>query len=220
MAAIPLKREIEYPETDDRPMAESDLHRDVMLDLIHALRSRYAGEPKVYVAGNLLLYYVEGNPRASIAPDVFMVRGVPKGRRRTYLLWKEGRAPSFVIEVTSESTCAEDLGKKKDCYERLGVEEYFLFDPAGEYLRPRLQGYRLAAGRYQSLAEGADGSLSSRTTGLVLRPEGTNLRLVDAATGERLLWVEEETAARRAAEERAQTLEKELEQLRRETGRA
>jgi len=219
MAAIPLKHEIDYPESDGRPMAESDLHRDVMLDLIHALRSRYAGEPEVYVAGNLLLYYVEGNPRASIAPDLFLVRGVPKRRRRSYLLWKEGRAPSFVIEVTSESTRDEDLGRKKDCYELLGVEEYFLFDPASEYLRPRLQGYRLAGGRYQRLAEGADGSLSSRTTGLLLRSEGTNLRLVDAATGERLLWVEEETAARQAAEERAQTLEKELERLRRETGR-
>jgi Uma2 family endonuclease len=219
MAAIPLKHEIEYPESDGLPMAESDLHRDVMIDLIHALKGRYANEPEVYVAGNLLLYYAKGNPRASIAPDVFMVRGVPKGRRRTYLLWKEGRAPSFVIEVTSESTRSEDLGKKKDCYERLGVEEYFLFDPADEYLRPRLQGYRLTGDRYQRISEGAVGSLSSRVTGLLLRPEGANLRLADAATGERLLWVEEEAPARRAAEGRARALEEELARLRRESGR-
>ncbi len=219
MAAIPLKQTIEYPESDGQPMAESDLHRDLMIDLIHALKSRYAREPEVYIGGNLLLYYAEGNPRASIAPDVFMVRGVPKKRRRTYLLWRERRAPSIVIEVTSESTRGEDLGKKKDCYERLGVEEYFLFDPAAEYLRPRLQGFRLAGGRYQRIAEGADGSLASRTTDLSLWSEGTNLRLVDVATGERLLWVEEETAARQAAEDRANALEKELARLRRGIGR-
>ena len=149
-----------------------------------------------------------------------MVRGVPKKRRRTYLLWRERRAPSIVIEVTSESTRGEDLGKKKDCYERLGVEEYFLFDPAAEYLRPRLQGFRLAGGRYQRIAEGADGWLaSSRTTDLSLWSEGTNLRLVDVATGERLLWVEEETAARQAAEDRANALERELARLRRGIGR-
>ena len=107
MAAIPLQREIYYPESDGNPMAESDVHRDVMFDLIHALETRYFGEPDVYVSGNLLLYYVEGDSRKSISPDVFVVWGVPKGHRKTYLLWKEGKAPDFVIEVTSDTTSHE-----------------------------------------------------------------------------------------------------------------
>jgi Uma2 family endonuclease len=219
MAAIPLQREIYYPESDGKPMAESDVHRDVMFDLIHALDTRYAGEPDVYVSGNILLYYVEGNPRISISPDVLLVRGIPKGRRKTYLVWKEGKAPDFVIEVTSDSTRQEDLHKKKDRYESLGVEEYVLFDPLGDYLDPRLQGYRLTGRRYRLISLEEDGSLRSRTTGLILRPEGTNLRLVDAATGERLLGHREETEARRAAEARAQTLEQEIARLRRELER-
>lgn len=227
MAAIPLQREVYYPESDGKPMAESDLHREVMTDLIHALKARYAGEPNVYVAGNLLLYYVEGNPRKSASPDVLVTWGIPKGLRKTYLLWKEGRAPGFVIEVTSDTTRTEDLGTKKDLYLRLGVEEYILFDPLGDYLHPRLQGHRLLLGRYQPISLEADGSLLSRTTGLRLRIEGQNLRLINESTGEKLLFVEEERTARLAAEERVrqeirvrQTLEEEIERLRRELGRS
>lgn len=234
MAAIPLQREIHYPESDGKPMAESDLHREVMTDLIHALKARYAGEPNVYVAGNLLLYYVEGDPRKSVSPDVLVTWGIRKGRRKTYLLWREGRAPGFVIEVTSDSTRTEDVGKKKDLYLQLGVEEYILFDPLGDYLHPRLQGYRLILGRYQPIPLEVDGSLLSRTTGLRLRIEGENLRLIDEATGERFLFVEEERVARLAertarlaAEERAaqeakarRALEEEIERLRRELGRS
>ena len=167
MSAIPLERDIHYPESDGRPMAETDLHLDVMLDLIHALKTRYRDDPDVYVGGNLLLYYVKGDPRYSISPDVLVTRGIPKGRRDTYLLWEEGRMPFFVIEVTSKSTRKEDLQKKRDLYERLEVDEYFLFDPREEYLHPRLQGLRLENGKYQPIQPEPDGSLRSRTTGLL-----------------------------------------------------
>jgi hypothetical protein len=80
---------------------------------------------------------------------------------------------------------------KKSLYERLGVKELILFDPYGEYLQPRLQGYRHVAGRYQLIPLKADGSLLSRTTNLFLEPEGDRLRLVDAETRERLVWLEE-----------------------------
>lgn len=51
MSAIPLERDIHYPESDGRPMAETDLHLDVMFDLIHALKTRYAGDPDVSPTG-------------------------------------------------------------------------------------------------------------------------------------------------------------------------
>jgi Uma2 family endonuclease len=191
MAAIPLQRDVEYPYSDGQPMAESDVHRKEILDLIAALERRYRDAPDVYVAGNLFLYYRQGDPRAVVAPDVFLARGVPKGDRKIYKLWEEGRAPSLVIEVTSNSTRDDDVSRKKTCYEHLGVEEYILHDPEGEYLSPRLQGYRLAGNRYGSILPHADGSLASLATGLTLRVEGNHLRLVDTTTGERLLWVEE-----------------------------
>jgi Uma2 family endonuclease len=222
MTAIPLQRdEVFYPESDGQPMAETDLHRDLMVDLIRALRRRYLAEPDVYVTGNLFFYFVKGDPRAVVAPDLFLVKGVPKGRRRIYKLWEEGRVPSLVIELTSDSTPDEDVFKKKNIYERLGVDEYFLFDPYEDYLRPSLQGHRLTDGRYRSIEPEADGSLRSLTTGLLLRREGEMLRLVDAATGEVLPWDEErddeferERAARRAAEEKVRALEEELARLR------
>jgi len=88
-------------------------------------------------------------------------------------------------------------------YQRIGVEEYVLFDVFGEYLRPRLQGYRLEAGRFRPMPPEADGSLLSRTTSLRLAPEGERLRLVDAVTGAHLRWPEEIEAAYALAEERA-----------------
>lgn len=191
MAAIPLQQDIEYPYSDGQPMAESEIHLNEMLDLIAALRRRYQAEPKVYVAGNMFLYYRKGDPRSVVAPDVFLVRGVPKRKRKSYKLWEEGRAPSLVIEVTSDSTSDEDVGKKKTCYEMLGVEEYILHDPEGDYLKPRLQGFRLSRGRYEPIPRRMDGSLDSRVTGLTLQIEGKNLRLIDIATGERLPWVDE-----------------------------
>jgi len=191
MTAIPLRRDIHYPESDDQPMAETELHREEMTYLIQALQSWYREAPEVHVGGNLFLYYVQGDPRAVVSPDVYVAKRVGKGPRRVYKLWEEGTAPSLVIEVTSDSTRDEDLTRKKACYERIGVEEYILFDPLGDSLEPRLQGFGLWNGRYQPLPLESDGGLLSRTTGLRLRPEGHRLRLVDPATGEPLLSDEE-----------------------------
>ncbi len=201
MAAIPLQRDIHYPESDGEPMAETEIHLDVTIDLIQGLRRRYRDDANVYVVGDMFLYYVQGDPRSVVSPDVFLVHGVPKTpRRRIYKLWEEGKAPSLVIEVTSDSTRDEDVRKKKAIYESLGIEEYFLFDPLGDYLKPRLQGYRLAGGRYQRLPADPDGALRSLTTGLILQPEGPGLRLVDAETGEPVPWAVELEDRLRAAE--------------------
>jgi hypothetical protein len=193
-----------------------------MSSLIGGLERRYAAAADVWVGGNLLLYYLEGRPDKSVSPDVMLARGVKsKHDRDTWLLWEEGVPPTLVFEVTSRSTRREDTGRKKDLYERLGVTELVLFDPYGEYLKPRLQGYRLDRGRYRPIPLHPDGSLDLPTTSLTARPEGEQLRLVDTATGERLLWEEEleaalrekeaarqkEEAARRLAEERAATAE-------------
>ena len=227
MCAMLLDQHIEYPTSDGQPMAETTLHREVMSDLIGGLERRYADTPDVWVGGNLFLYYRKGNSRAFVAPDVLMARGVTNWKRDNYLLWEE-QPPCLIFEITSYSTQREDLSKKKDIYEKIGVQEYILFDPYGEYLKPRLQGFRLHEGRYEPIPPNVDGTLDSRTTGLILRSEGERLRLVDRATGERLPWQEEvdaalvqaerraseEAAGRRAAEERVRILEAELARLR------
>ena len=70
----------------------------------------------------------------------------PRNSRRTYLRWDEGAAPAAVFEITSRSTRREDRRTKRPLYQRLGVEEYFLFDPLGDCLVPALQGNCLVGG--------------------------------------------------------------------------
>jgi Uma2 family endonuclease len=202
MSALPLEQEIEYPTSDGQPMAETTLHRVVMSDMIEGLERRYADVADVWVGGNLFLYYEKGRPEKSVSPDVLMVRGVKKWPREVYFLWEE-KPPTLVFEITSSSTRRKDTGPKKNLYEKLGVAELVLFDPYGDYLKPRLQGFRLARGRYRPMALNSDGSLDLQTAGVTARPEGERLRLVDTVSGEKLLWNEELRAAIQAAEERA-----------------
>jgi len=223
--ALPLEHEIEYPDSDGQPMAETTLHRQVMSDVIEGLERRYADVPDVWVGGNLFLYYEKGNSKKCVAPDVVLARGVAKWKRRTYLLWEE-TAPALIFEITSQETRKEDTNVKVGLYERLGTEELVLFDPYGEYLKPRLQGYRLERGRYHPIPLSRDGSLDLLTVGLTVRPEGEQLRLVDTATGEKLLWNEElepalraEASARQAAEERAAAAEERARSLAEELSR-
>ncbi len=134
--------EIDYPTSDGEPMGETDLHRQMMVDLIEALRLYYRDVPDTYVSGNILLYYEEGNPQAHLSPDVLVTQGLENRPRETYKMWVEGKAPDLVVEVTSRSTRMRDVGVKKGLYEALGVREYILFDPRSEYLLPRFQVFR------------------------------------------------------------------------------
>ncbi len=177
-------------------MAETDLHRQDMVDLIETLQDHFAGDPQVYVTGNLLLYYEEGNPRKHVSPDVFVVHGVPKlPPRDYYLLWKERKAPEVVIEITSKTTRREDQNKKLALYrDVLQVPEYFQFDPTEDYLKPSLQGHRLVDGDYQPIPL-VHGRIPSKILGLHLERDGRALRLYNPATAVRLPTREEALAA-------------------------
>ncbi len=217
---------IHYPERDGKPMAETDVHIDVLIYLREALKDHFRDEPQVYVAGNMLLYYEEGNPAACVAPDIFVVHGVAKGERRTYKLWEEGQPPTVIFEITSRGSRLEDLGTKRALYAMLGVREYFLYDPLGEYLRPPLQGYRLQQGEYERVLPGDQDQLVIQALSLELRLQDGQLQVVNPATGERLLTPAEahtarrtEAEARQAAEARAALAESELERTRAELAR-
>jgi len=203
-AAVP----IEYPSSDGKPMAENDAQRSAIMYGIGALARHFRDRRDVYVSGDLLIYYEEGNPRVSIAPDVFVVFGVEKRQRPNYKLWEEGRAPAFVLEVASPSTWRGDLGWKRSVYARLGVREYWQYDPAGEFLPERLLGQRLTRSDFvrQPAETAPDGTLTlrSRTLGLELRAvPGREMRFRDPATGHDLRSHDEEAEGRLAAETRA-----------------
>jgi len=180
--------EIEYPSSDGEPMAESDATRRVMIELLTAAKYHFQRRDDVYVSGDLFVYFEEGNPSAVIAPDFFVVRGVPSGDRQTYKLWEEGKAPELAIEVTSPKSHIRDLGDKRAIYERLGVLEYYVFDPEGVGFSPPFRGFSLRDGNLVPIApdERSDGELvfSSEVLGLELHGLGKHLRLIDPQTGE------------------------------------
>jgi len=197
-------REIEYPTSDGKPMAESDLHRDLGIYVIEALKAHFASRPEVYVSGNNFVYWEEGNNRAVISPDAYVVRGVGMRPRDCYMAWKEGgQLPDVVFEFTSRKTRREDTDKKWPLYEQvLRVPEYFLFDPTGDYLTPRFRGYRLEAGHYVPL-EIVDGRVHSKVLGLDLVQQGDRLRLFSPELNEWLLSPAELIEARTSERERA-----------------
>ncbi len=219
MATIgPRTREIplsEYPTGDGKPMAETPIHGDNMFAITDVLRSRYAHDPSVYIAFNMLMYYVPNDKRRHVSPDVYLVKGIPPRYRGAYFVWIEGKGPNIVFEISSRSTRKEDLNKKFRLYQdTLQVPEYFLFDPNEEYLRPSLQGFRLREGMYVPI-DPVEGRLPSEELGLHMERDGAFLRLYDPATGQRLLTSREERdveqAARQQAEARAEAAKQQAE---------
>lgn len=223
-----IKQDIFYPETDGKPMAESDLHRSIMFAIIHLLQRFFAGQ-QVYVSGNLLIYYEEGNRYKSVAPDCFVVRGIAPHLRDVYKIWEEGKGPEVVFEVSSKSTQRVDLGKKMRLYAELGVQEYFIYDPTADYLNPPLFAYELVGGGYVPMKPVKEevllGDLAfipeqteapeyiSQRLGLRLTLDEQNrLQLYDVATNQRLLDDAEALDRAEAAAKEAQVLAEEEKQ--------
>ncbi len=166
---------------------------------------------------------MQGDPRTYVVPDAFVAKGIPPKSRRTYKIWVAGKAPDVVIETTSRKTRRKDTAVKPELYARLGVKEYFLFDPHGEYLDPPLQGYRLAGDDYVPIEPDDDGALDSRELKLRLKIGEGHLDFVRKDTGERLLTqderAEQEAQARQREAEARQAAEAEIVRLREELAR-
>ena len=178
-----------YPSSDGEPLAETDFQFYPLTHTVHALAQRYRDRNDVYVAGNMLMYYRMNDNGVKVAPDVFVVFGVPNHWRDSYIIWREnGKAPDFVLEVASPSTYVRDMTEKRDIYASFGVAEYWRFDPTGTLFDPPLEGDRLVAGEYQSILTATDASGILRGYSAVLeleicvRPE-LELKLYDPATG-------------------------------------
>ena len=194
-----------FPESDGKPMAETDKHRTQMITLIDALEEYFRPDAEIYVTGNILVHYCdEAGEWKFLSPDVFVAKGIEKKARRSYVIEDEGKAPDMIIELVSPSTKVEDFGNKRIIYAGWNVQEYFLFDPTGELMSSPLRGFRLSGNEYMPMM-GA--RLHSEVLALDLVVEQSWLRLYDPKTGKRLLTHEESEAARRAAEMRAATAE-------------
>ena len=202
-----------YPDTDGQPMAASDDHRRVLMRILRVLEAFFKEIPEVYVSGDLLMYYVQADPRKVVAPDVLVSFGIGQKTRRTYLVWQEGKPPDFVMELASESTYQKDLGEKMQTYADLGITDYFLCDIEGLYLPTPLMGFTLVDGRYQPVPQAADGGVHSAVLGLTLHLQPEVLQFYEPVTEQWLQTPEE------AAEDRAEAAAAEAAHLRAELDR-
>ncbi len=131
-----LKPSVVYPDSDGMPMADNTVQLEMITKIKEGIDLAVRGRDDVFVGGDLLWYYAEGDPKSRIAPDVMIAFGRPPGARSSYLQWEEGGvAPQFVIEVLSPSNSPTEMARKRAIYESLGVLEYLEIEPEREELR-------------------------------------------------------------------------------------
>ena len=204
-----------YPSSDGEPMAQNTWQERAMRNAAADLdRAR----PNAFVAADIFVYPERGNRNKKVAPDVLVASGVGRHDRMSYKVWREGKPPDWVLEVSSPSTVARDLDYKKHFFAEMGVREYWLFDPKGGLFRrrARLQGMELVGGEYRRLRSRlVDGErmIHSEALGLYVRREGRLLRFRDPQTGEDVLHAEQEAQRRKAAEARAEAAEARVAEL-------
>ncbi len=151
-------KEIHYPDSDGQPMADNTLQFSWLVMIKDNLELLFRNQPQVFVAGDLLWYPVEGQPKIRYAPDVLVAFGRPKGYRGSYLQWVEEHVPvQVVFEILSPGNRKQEMEKKFSFYEQYGVEEYYVYDPH----KNRLQGWHREQGRLNAITQ-LNGWLSPR----------------------------------------------------------
>ena len=165
--------EIDYESLDFNP---DEPHRpeDAMLQdnqvgeirsLFHALFTDFYARKDTLVTTAAIICYDPSDLNVHVSPDICLAFGVDAdaiANRRIYLPWEAGKPPDWVLEVASPSTAKVDIGRKVTRYERIGVPEYWLFDPSGGDLYGfPLAGYRMESGLYRpvALTDAPDGIL-------------------------------------------------------------
>jgi hypothetical protein len=210
----PAQTDIFYPSSDGEPVAETYDHLYAILITLEVVRQYLQGQ-RATVLANQFLYYSQGLPRLRTAPDVIVIFDVEPGGRDNYKIWEEGQIPKVIFEMTSPGTRQQDLGFKKDLYAQLGVQEYWMFDPKGEWIPEKLSGYQLQGEQYIPIVDS-----QSTVLNLTLKVEDKLIGFYRNDTGEKLpipselaTALQEETQARQEAEQRADRLAEKLRAL-------
>lgn len=124
------KTDVIYPDSDGQPMADNTKQFRWIVTIKENLEFIYKDDPNVFVAGDLLWYAVEGNPKVRQALDAMIIFGRPKGDRGSYKQWVEdGIAPQVVFEILSPGNRGGEMARKFDFYQTYGVQEYYVYDP-------------------------------------------------------------------------------------------
>jgi Uma2 family endonuclease len=206
---------IVYGSEDGEPLAETYVHLMAIMAILSVLKqylataglSRSVDKPGTVLADQFL-YYAQGYPRLRVAPDVMVILNVAAGGRDNYKIWEEGEVPAVVFEITSKGTKDDDENFKRILYEQLEVQEYWQFDPRGEWIEGKLRGYRHDGERYTPILDGRSMVLKLR-----LQVEGELLAFYREDNGQKLLNPDELAEAREVAEAEADRLREKLRSL-------
>ncbi|MGB3789298.1 MAG: Uma2 family endonuclease [Phormidesmis sp.] len=127
--------EVFYPDDDGQPMASNTEQYQWIVMIQQNLDGLL---PEAFVAGDLFWYPVEGRSDISVAPDVMVALGRPKGKRLSYKQWvEENVPPQVVFEILSPSNTRREMDAKLLFFDRYQVEEYYLYDTE----QPELSGF-------------------------------------------------------------------------------
>ena len=219
--------ELRLPSEDDEPMSQGTRQLVAIVECFFGLRRHWRGRQDVFIGSDQFIhwdrnYHSRKNPKnPPVAPDVYVAFGVANRHRLSYVVWEEGKPPDFVLEVVSPSSRRRDEKEKPLVYAKMGVPEFFLYEP-GAKRAPALLGFALRGGRggeyrplpADGLPQGAVG-VHSEVLGLCLcvRPPGPDplddhLCLYDPAAGKFLpLTYELAEDQRRLAEDKSRLAE-------------
>jgi Uma2 family endonuclease len=168
-----VTNEIVYPDSDGQPMADNTKQFQWITVIKTNLDWLFRDEEMVFVAGDLLWYPIEGNPKYRVAPDVMVVFDRPKGDRGSYKQWLEDDlAPQVVFEILSPGNTEGEMERKLQMYARCGVEEYYIYDPD----RSILKGYQRSDDFFLDRIEAMNGWTSPRL-GITFRLIGEDLQI-------------------------------------------
>ena len=207
---------LEYNPDDPEPVPDGMFQYPIFSQIFHVLEHYLESiGPKEYIFrnSNTFICYDPNNLNVRVAPDFYLAFDVDARaimERKLYLPWEAGKPPDLVLEVGSESTGVQDTGRKREIYARIGVGEYWRFDPSGgDYYGEPLVGEELAEGEYRrlELTTHPDGVLKghSRVLGLWLCWQNEMLTFYDEKTGEYLPTYHEMQAALQTHREALQT---------------
>ena len=193
-----------YPSTIENYMPENNIHFQLTMTLATMLQLFLLDRSGSYVFGDIMFYYERGNPTKFVAPDLMICLDKEnEPSPGVYKLWNEKSVPAVVIELASQTTWQKDVGTKVKLYEKLGVKEYFIFDPQYNCLSEPLIAYRLTNGILVR-QEVTDDTAFCESLGLKLVNTNKTLRLLEPKSGEYLLTAEEIQDKMQAAQAIAQ----------------
>jgi Uma2 family endonuclease len=187
----------DFHPTEEDLKGEASLHRRLTEYLAQVLIWLF--HRHVCAIYENLNFYQTANPKEyPLAPDIAVIKGVAFQYVRSWRVGKSGPAPQVVFEIASEETWTNDLREKPGRYARMGVAEYFAYDPNESPLHHasarRLFGWQLdpTAGVMREMRPRPDGGLWSPQLQSMLVPEGDFLRLYDHQGRLRLTQAEAE----------------------------